>query len=205
MIYAAAGITTAQEGATNLEQLEVLQRGAARAALFLDVVALPLITELDRILAEEPARLVRDVPRPAEAGRREDRPRRVAAGEDRVLHHALSDRRSDRPGGLAGRAVVPARGPERDGQAVLRPEAPDVPPRQRRRGDRHAPEGARTGVGRRPRRRPPDRRRSTRSSSAPTSSTVMSPTGSSRRSSPGTRTTSARRTWPTGAGPRRPS
>jgi predicted amidohydrolase YtcJ len=54
MIYAAAGITTAQEGATNLGELEVLQRGAARGALFLDVVALPLITELDRILARNP-------------------------------------------------------------------------------------------------------------------------------------------------------
>ena len=54
MIYAAAGLTTAQEGATNLGELEVLQRGAARGALFLDVVALPLITELDRILAGNP-------------------------------------------------------------------------------------------------------------------------------------------------------
>ncbi len=54
MIYAAAGITTAQEGATHIEQLEVLRRGAARGALFLDVVALPFITDLDRVLGQNP-------------------------------------------------------------------------------------------------------------------------------------------------------
>jgi predicted amidohydrolase YtcJ len=54
MIYAGAGITTAQEGATSLGELEALQRGAARGALFLDVVALPLVTDLDRILEKNP-------------------------------------------------------------------------------------------------------------------------------------------------------
>lgn len=53
-IYAAAGITTAQEGATDFDQLEALRRGADRGALSIDVVALPIITDLDRILAKNP-------------------------------------------------------------------------------------------------------------------------------------------------------
>ncbi len=53
-IYAAAGVTTAQEGATHLSQLEVLQRGAAAGALAIDVIAYPFITDLDAILAANP-------------------------------------------------------------------------------------------------------------------------------------------------------
>jgi predicted amidohydrolase YtcJ len=54
MIYASAGITTAQEGATHLPQLEVLQRLAGKNVLFLDVVSYPFITDLDKILAKNP-------------------------------------------------------------------------------------------------------------------------------------------------------
>jgi predicted amidohydrolase YtcJ len=54
-IYAAAGITTAHEGATHMADLDVLERGAAEGKLFLDLVAFPFITELDAVLARHPA------------------------------------------------------------------------------------------------------------------------------------------------------
>jgi predicted amidohydrolase YtcJ len=54
MIYASAGITTAQEGATHPPVLAQLQRLAAQDALFIDVVAYPFITGLDEVLAKNP-------------------------------------------------------------------------------------------------------------------------------------------------------
>jgi predicted amidohydrolase YtcJ len=54
MMYAENGITTAQEGATHLSQLQTLKRTADAGAYIIDVVALPFITDLDRILAEFP-------------------------------------------------------------------------------------------------------------------------------------------------------
>jgi predicted amidohydrolase YtcJ len=54
-IYAAAGITTAHEGATHLADLDILHRGAAEGKLFLDVVAYPFITEFDQVLKDHPA------------------------------------------------------------------------------------------------------------------------------------------------------
>jgi predicted amidohydrolase YtcJ len=54
MIYAKAGVTTAQEGATHESQLEVLQGLAAKKALFIDVVTYPFITDLDKILVKNP-------------------------------------------------------------------------------------------------------------------------------------------------------
>jgi predicted amidohydrolase YtcJ len=54
MLYAAAGITTAQEGATHAPQLAQLQRVAKAGGLFLDVVAYPFITDLDKITATDP-------------------------------------------------------------------------------------------------------------------------------------------------------
>ena len=54
MIYAAAGITTAQDGATHPPQLAQLQRLAAQGAFFIDVVAYPFITGLDEVLAKNP-------------------------------------------------------------------------------------------------------------------------------------------------------
>ena len=49
-IYAAAGVTTAQEGATHANQLEQLQRLAGKHVLYLDVVSYPFILDLDKVL-----------------------------------------------------------------------------------------------------------------------------------------------------------
>ena len=49
-IYAAAGVTTVQEGATHANQLEQLQRLQAADALYLDIVAYPFMTDLGPIL-----------------------------------------------------------------------------------------------------------------------------------------------------------
>ena len=54
MIYAAAGVTTAQEGATHAAQVAVLQRAAQAGALFIDVVAYPFITDMEPVLADNP-------------------------------------------------------------------------------------------------------------------------------------------------------
>jgi predicted amidohydrolase YtcJ len=54
MLYAEAGVTTAQEGATHLAQLQALKRAAEAGANLLDVVAYPFITDLDNILQEFP-------------------------------------------------------------------------------------------------------------------------------------------------------
>ncbi len=53
-IYVAAGITTAQEGATHGPELELLQKAAAQKRLFIDVVAYPFITEAKRIIQKNP-------------------------------------------------------------------------------------------------------------------------------------------------------
>lgn len=55
MIYARAGVTTGYEGATHLEQLNLLRDAANDGLLFMDVIALPFITDLEKILAEYPA------------------------------------------------------------------------------------------------------------------------------------------------------
>jgi len=49
MIYAAAGVTTAQEGASHLADIEIMQQGADSKAFFIDVVSYPFITEFDAI------------------------------------------------------------------------------------------------------------------------------------------------------------
>lgn len=54
LIYAAAGVTTAQEGATHAAQIEVLQRGAEAGALFIDVVAYPFVTDMQAVLDANP-------------------------------------------------------------------------------------------------------------------------------------------------------
>lgn len=54
LIYAAAGITTAQEGATHMADLAILQRGAVEGKLFIDIVAYPFITEFDEVLKSNP-------------------------------------------------------------------------------------------------------------------------------------------------------
>ena len=55
MIYAAAGITTAQEGATHLPEVEQLQRIAKQDGLFIDVVAYPFLTDVAKVLDQNPA------------------------------------------------------------------------------------------------------------------------------------------------------
>lgn len=49
MIYAAAGVTTAQEGASHYGDVEILQKAADNNSLFIDVVSYPFITEFDII------------------------------------------------------------------------------------------------------------------------------------------------------------
>jgi predicted amidohydrolase YtcJ len=55
LLYAANGITTAQEGATHALDLALMQRAAAAGADLIDVVAYPFITDFDSILARNPA------------------------------------------------------------------------------------------------------------------------------------------------------
>jgi hypothetical protein len=55
ILYAAAGITTAQEGATHVSELEVMQRAAAAGANIIDVIAYPFFTEFDAVLEKNPA------------------------------------------------------------------------------------------------------------------------------------------------------
>jgi len=49
MLYAAAGVTTAQEGATHMPEVATLERGAKENRLFIDVIAYPLFTEMDTL------------------------------------------------------------------------------------------------------------------------------------------------------------
>lgn len=56
MLYAEAGLTLAQEGATHAEDLAVMQRATAAHANVIDLVAYPFMTDLDAILAANPVR-----------------------------------------------------------------------------------------------------------------------------------------------------
>src|SRR6056297_366920 len=53
-MYAAAGITTAQEGATHLHQLQAIRRAAEAGAHSIDVVVFPFVTDVEKVLAEFP-------------------------------------------------------------------------------------------------------------------------------------------------------
>jgi predicted amidohydrolase YtcJ len=53
-LYAEAGITTAQEGATHFAQLEAIKRATDAGANIIDVVALPFITDLDKTIGAFP-------------------------------------------------------------------------------------------------------------------------------------------------------
>ncbi|MGB2625527.1 MAG: amidohydrolase [Candidatus Acidiferrum sp.] len=55
LLYAANGITTAQEGATHAGDLALMQRAAAGGASIIDIVAYPFVTDFDAILAKNPA------------------------------------------------------------------------------------------------------------------------------------------------------
>ena len=54
MLYAQAGITTAHEGATHANELELMKRVAEADANIIDIIAYPFITELDTILERNP-------------------------------------------------------------------------------------------------------------------------------------------------------
>lgn len=54
MIYARAGVTTAYEGATHLNQLEILKDAAAAGQFFIDVIALPFITDVEATVKKYP-------------------------------------------------------------------------------------------------------------------------------------------------------
>lgn len=51
-IYAGAGVTTAQEGATHAKDLRLLRKAADEGRLYLDVVSLPLIFEIPAMVKE---------------------------------------------------------------------------------------------------------------------------------------------------------
>lgn len=53
-MYAEAGITTAQEGATHLPQLQTIKRAADAGAHSIDVVAYPFVTDVEKVLAVFP-------------------------------------------------------------------------------------------------------------------------------------------------------
>jgi len=54
LLYAEAGITTAQEGSTQLAHLQTMKRATDAGANIIDVVAYPFITELEKVLGELP-------------------------------------------------------------------------------------------------------------------------------------------------------
>ena len=54
LLYAENGITTAQEGATHLAQLQTIKRATDAGANIIDVIAFPFITDLDNIVKEFP-------------------------------------------------------------------------------------------------------------------------------------------------------
>ena len=53
-LYAAAGVTTAQDGAAHLGDIKLFQQAAARHELYVDVVSLAFFTDLDKVLAANP-------------------------------------------------------------------------------------------------------------------------------------------------------
>ncbi len=119
MLYAEAGITTAHEGATHFPQFQTIKRASEAGANIIDVVAYPFITDVDKVLAEHPVDEWGKVQEPLQGRRRQDHPRRLAAGTDRLLHHALPHRRPRRREGLEGRADLPAGPCQPDGQEGL--------------------------------------------------------------------------------------
>lgn len=51
-LYAAAGVTTAQDGASMAPQVAVLQRAADKGQLFIDIISYPFIGDLDAVLKD---------------------------------------------------------------------------------------------------------------------------------------------------------
>ena len=54
MLYAQAGITTAHEGATHADEIEIIKRATDGGANMIDIIAYPFITDLDKVLAAHP-------------------------------------------------------------------------------------------------------------------------------------------------------
>ena len=54
MLYAKAGVTTAHEGATHSDEIELIKRATVGGANIIDVVAYPFITDLDKVLERNP-------------------------------------------------------------------------------------------------------------------------------------------------------
>jgi predicted amidohydrolase YtcJ len=54
MLYAKAGVTTAHEGATHADEIELMKRTTEQGANIIDVVAYPFITDLDKVLERNP-------------------------------------------------------------------------------------------------------------------------------------------------------
>ena len=50
LLYASAGVTTAQEGASHLGDINILETGAKNKELFIDIVSYPFITEFDTVM-----------------------------------------------------------------------------------------------------------------------------------------------------------
>lgn len=55
LLYAAAGITTAQDGLSHLADVELMDRAAAGGAALIDIVSYPFILDLDNVLRSYPA------------------------------------------------------------------------------------------------------------------------------------------------------
>ena len=55
LLYAASGITTAQEGATHASDLALMQRASSGGAAIIDVIAYPFVTDFDAVLEKNPA------------------------------------------------------------------------------------------------------------------------------------------------------
>jgi predicted amidohydrolase YtcJ len=51
-MYARAGVTTIQEGATHAKDLKLIRKGGEQGRLFLDVVCLPLVLEVPKLVKE---------------------------------------------------------------------------------------------------------------------------------------------------------
>ncbi len=54
MLYAQAGVTTAHDGATHADELEIMKHATDAGANIIDVIAYPFITELEKVLATHP-------------------------------------------------------------------------------------------------------------------------------------------------------
>ena len=132
-LYAQYGVTTAHEGATHLADLELMKRAAAGGATLIDVIAYPFITDLEKVLAKYPKDTWGTLRKRAEDRRREDHHRRLAAGQDGLLHHALPHRRPGRREELEGRTDLPRAGGDEGREGGLRHGRAAEPACQRRR------------------------------------------------------------------------